>query len=181
VYGSEKQLKALMMRSLAGDGRGTRELLTAFATLLRAYFRRRMPDGADGIEDLVQETLLAVHLKRETFDPAGRVTVWVYAIARHKLFDWYRRRRMNVMVPIEEVDALLVHDGPEELASRADLARLLAGLPEKQAAAIRCTKIDGLSLLETAARTGQSEGAVKVAVHRGLRRLTELIKGRNEN
>jgi RNA polymerase sigma factor (sigma-70 family) len=178
VYRGEKELKVLMMRSLAGDARATRVLLTALAEQLRNYFRRRMPAGSDGIEDLVQETLLAMHVKRETFDPAGRVTVWVYAIARHKLCDWYRHRRLNVTLPVEELDALLVQDAPEELANRADLARLLSGLPEKQATAIRCTKIDGLSLLETAARTGQSEGAVKVAVHRGLRRLAQLIKAR---
>jgi RNA polymerase sigma-70 factor (ECF subfamily) len=176
VLADEDELKSLMMQSLAGDAGATRDLLTRLAEHLRAYFGRRV--HYDAVEDLVQETLLAMYLKRETFDPAALLSVWVYAIARHKLIDSYRRRHSKVMIPLESAETLPSQEDTEHAAIGADLERLLAELPEKQATAIRCMRIEGLSAFETAAQTGQSVAAVKVAVHRGLRKLAARLNGR---
>jgi RNA polymerase sigma-70 factor, ECF subfamily len=171
----EGQLKALMTRSLAGDAAAHRGLLTLLAQYLRAYFRGRTRGSDADVEDLVQETLLAIHLKRETFDVNEPVTAWVFAIARYKLSDWYRRRRSQRAEPLADADVPLP-DATEHTAASQDVARLLRALPTRQATAIRCMKLEGLSAVETAARTGQSVAAVKVDVHRGLRKLIKLVR-----
>jgi RNA polymerase sigma-70 factor, ECF subfamily len=176
VSGIEAQLKELMTRGLAGDAAAHRELLTLLAQHLRAYFRGRVHDGVADVEDLVQETLLAIHLRRETFDVNEPVTAWVFAIARHKLVDWYRRQHTHRVTSLENAADVLAEDEYDIATAEQDLARLLDELPEKQAAAIRCMKLDGLSAAQTAARTGQSVAAVKVDVHRGLKKLVHRIR-----
>ena len=164
-----------MQRSLAGDAAAHRELLTLLAPPLRAYFRGRTRGNAADAEDLVQETLLAIHLKRETFDVNAPVTVWAFAIARHKLCDWDRqssKRAQSQGIAAE----VFVDDDKENATAGDDVARLLDGLSGKQATAIRCMKLEGLTAAETAARTGQSVAAVKVDVHRGLRKLVSRIR-----
>ena len=81
----EVRLRALMLRGLAGDARAQRELLESLAQLLRRYHRRRLPAAAADVEDLVQETLIAIHMRRATYEPAQPFTAWVYALARYKL------------------------------------------------------------------------------------------------
>lgn len=176
----ESQLHPLWQRAQAGDEAAYREALQRIATRLRGYLRRRMQSLPDDLEDLVQETLLALHLQRGTYDPAQPVSAWVLAIARHKLVDlWRRRGRQDALHdPIDDVDeAALAQPEPEAGAAR-DLGVLLATLPAAQRDAIVLTKIEGLSVAEASARTGASESAIKVQVHRGLRRLAALVQGR---
>jgi RNA polymerase sigma-70 factor (ECF subfamily) len=129
------------------------------------------------VEDLVQETLLALHLRRATHDAALPVSNWVYAIARHKLVDLWRRRgrREALHEPLDETASL---HAPlrEELPARRDLEALLGALPEAQRLAIRLIKIEGLSLAEASQRSGVSISALKVRVHRALKRLAALVR-----
>src|SRR5579871_3679786 len=87
----EAELKALMVAAQAGDRSAQAQLLTMLASRLRAYFTRRLASDSSQAEDLVQETLLAIHLKRATYDPRQKFTPWAYAIARYKLIDFVRR------------------------------------------------------------------------------------------
>jgi RNA polymerase sigma-70 factor, ECF subfamily len=171
---SEIRLKALMDRSLAGDAGAHTELLAELAEPLARYFRRRMSRTED-VEDLVQETLLAIHMKRETYDPSQLVTVWVFAIARYKLIDCYRRSRLTNALSLDSVETLFAAED-DHGANERDVAQLLAGLPVKQADAIRCMRVDGYTAAETALRTGQSVSSVKVGVHRGLRALAARLR-----
>lgn len=173
---SETQLRAWMIAGLDGDAGGHAELLRALIPLLRAFYRRRLRGRDEDIEDLVQETLIAVHTRRATYDRDRPFTAWLYAIARYRLID--RLRRERVQVPIEDVEEILVAEGFEDAcAARIDVDRLLGRLPAKQAHAIRATRIDGLSVAEAAeqARIGQSD--VKVSVHRGLKALAARLRG----
>jgi RNA polymerase sigma-70 factor (ECF subfamily) len=175
----ESGLKPLWLRAQAGDEAAYRECLQRIAARLRAFLRRRMHSLPDEVEDLVQETLLALHTQRGTYDPSLPVSAWVLAIARHKLVDlWRRRGRQQALHdPIDEVDeALLVADTREGTAHR-DLDQLMRSLPQAQRVAILLTKIEGLSVAEAARRTGASESAIKVQVHRGLKRLALRVKG----
>jgi RNA polymerase sigma-70 factor (ECF subfamily) len=63
--------------------------------------------------------------------------------------------------------------------SGLDLETLLARLTPKTRQAIRLVKLDGLSVSEAAARSGMSESAIKVSVHRGLRALSLLVRQRS--
>ena len=174
---SERRLKALMVRGLDGDAAAHRELLTQLALLLRAYFARRLGSHASDVEDLVQEVLIAVHIRRGTYDRSQPFTAWSYAIARYKLVDHYRRQRIRVTAPIDDVHGLFVDAGDDAATAGGDLERLMAGLPAKQRAAIRHMKLEGLSAAEAAEKLSMSESAVKVSVHRGLRALAARVRG----
>jgi RNA polymerase sigma-70 factor, ECF subfamily len=174
VSEAEARLKPLMVASLDGDAAAYRDLLRELTGCLRVYYRRRLVDGAADTEDLVQETLIAVHSRRSSYDRSQPFTAWAYAMARYKLVDYLRRRRVRAAVPIEETEDLFAADESEHAAASRDVEQLLAGLPASQREAIRLTKIEGLSIDEAARRTGQSAAATKVGIHRGLKRLRFL-------
>jgi len=177
----EHTLKPLWLLAQAGDEAAYRQCLTLLATRLRGYLKRRLAAHPDEVEDLVQETLLALHLQRGTYDASLPVSAWAVAIARHKLVDlWRRRGRRDAWHDaIDDVDEALLTAAPDDAGARRDLAVLLADLPAAQRQAIVLTKLEGLSVAEAAASTGATESAIKVQVHRGLKRLAERVRRRS--
>lgn len=175
----EAGLRPLWMRAQAGDEAAYRDALSRIAVRLRGYFSRRLFGLADDVEDLVQETLLALHLQRGTYEPSLPVSAWLHAIARHKLVDLLRRRgrREALHEPLDELDEALHPTESDSHCARRDLATLLDTLPAAQRRAIMLTKIEGLSVTEASLRSAVSESAIKVQVHRGLRRLASLARG----
>jgi len=171
----EAQLKQLMLRGLDGDATAHRRLLGLLSDRLRAYFSHRMSSNPTDVEDLVQETLLAVHLRRASYDRAQPFTAWAYAIARYKLIDHWRRRKIRATTPLGDVEEFLA---AETVVSDdgLDLTRALASLPPRQRALVEDVKITGLSLSEAGAKAGVSEGAAKVALHRALRLLAGRMR-----
>lgn len=178
----EAQLHALMVAAQAGAPTAYRDFLRETAVLVRGFLRRRLSRLPDDIEDLVQETLLAVHNQRHTYDAALPVTAWLHAIARYKLIDLLRRRARTDALhdPIDDVDEGLLAADSQEGGVRRDLEKLLALLPDKQRLPIIYMKLQGLSVAETAQRTGLSESAVKVGVHRGLKALAARLRATGE-
>jgi RNA polymerase sigma-70 factor (ECF subfamily) len=174
------RLQKLMAAAHGGDGAAYAAFLRELSPLLRGFYRRRLFNLSDDIEDLVQETLLAVHNKRHTYDPAQPVTAWLHAIARYKLVDLLRARsaREALHDPLDEShEALFADPAPDAEEARRDLGVLLQQLPDKQRLPIEYVKLQGLSVREAAQRTGLSESAVKIGVFRGLRVLAERIRG----
>ena len=173
---SDDQLRRLMIGGLKGDDGDHDALLTALVPLLQAFYRRRVPNAAEDVEDLVQETLIAVHSRRATYDPDRPFGVWLFAIARYKMIDHFRRQRQGC--PIEDVEEMLISESFEASSlARMDVDRLLDTLPPKQAGAIRNTHIEGLSITEAATKAGIGDSDVKVSVHRGLKALAARVKG----
>jgi RNA polymerase sigma-70 factor (ECF subfamily) len=175
---SERRLQELLLHALGGDAAAYDGFLRALAGHLRAFLRKRLTGLPDDVEDLVQETLMAVHNQRHTYDSAQPVTAWLHAIAKYKLVDLLRRRSRHEAYndPLdEEHDLAASHDERAEEARR-DVSKLLDELPERQRLPIVCMKLEGLSVIETAKRTGMSESAVKVAVHRGLKALAARMR-----
>lgn len=177
---AEAELKALLLAGLAGDARAHREFLAAVATRLRAWYRARLRQAPEDAEDLVQETLIAIHTRRETYDPAYPVTAWVYAIAKYRLIDhWRRKRRRGEAVPLEDAPesaaGLFTQAEDEAVDAKRDVGRLLARLPEKQREAIRLVKLEGVSVRDAAVQTGLSVSDVKVSAHRGLKMLMRMM------
>lgn len=168
---TEVRLKALMVRGLDGDAGAHRELLGDLATLLRGFYRRRVGREAADLEDLVQETLIAVHTRRASYRREAPFTPWVYAMAHYKLVDHRRRGRYRVTAPLEVALDVPEPDVSDAATAGSDLERLMSGLPANQRVAIHLMKIQGLSVAEAAERSGRSESAVKVSAHRGLRAL----------
>lgn len=174
----EERLRSLMLQSLAGDAVAYRMFLDELTARLRSYLRRRLGGLPDEVEDLLQELLLAVHNKRHTYDPKQPLTSWVQAIAHYKLVDLLRRRsRSNALTdPLDEDDQVFATTANAATEAKYDVEKLLRGLPDRQRLPILYVKIEGASVTDTAIRTGMSESAVKVGIHRGLKALAEKIR-----
>ena len=174
----EDQLKSLLLRGLAGEAAAYEAFLRELGAILRAFLRGRLARVPDEVEDLVQETLIAVHNQRHTYDAGQPVTAWAHAIARYKMIDFLRRRsiREAVSEPLEDDADFLASSDEEAREARRDLAVLLDRLPDRHRLPIVLVKLEGLSVAEAAKRTGMSESAVKVGVHRGLKALAALIR-----
>ncbi len=167
----EAQLKALMLRGLDGDATAWRVLLSDMGAHLRPYFMRRLFDGGPDAEDLVQETLIAIHAKRATWDRAQPFTAWAFAIARHKLIDHLRRQGRRPTHPLDEASALFADHTVEDGATQADLGRCLSILPARQRRLIEDVRLKGMTVAEAAERHGYSLTAAKVSIHRSLKTL----------
>ena len=179
VTSTETELRALMLAGRNGDAVAYRNLLQKLSAQLRGYFKgqlNRMNRGAVEAEDLVQETLLALHTRSATYDSSRLFTPWVYAIARYKLIDYLRRTKTSSKdIAVSETEDFSGHDDHGQVESRLDLTKLLAELSPRVRRAIQFVKLDGLSVSEAATRCGVSESAVKVSVHRGLKALARLV------
>ena len=175
---SEDRLRDLLVRGLAGDAPAYHACLKELSAYLRAFLRRRLVRLPDEVEDLVQETLLAIHIQRHTYDAGQPLTAWVHAIARYKLVDMLRRRAVREALhdPLDNELEVFAASDTEATEARRDLAGLLEQLPDRQRLPIVHMKLEGLSVTETARMTGMSESAVKVGVHRGLKALASMIR-----
>jgi RNA polymerase sigma-70 factor (ECF subfamily) len=175
---TEDRLKDLLVRGLEGDAASYGLFLKELSALLRGFLRRRLTRLPDHVEDLVQETLFALHNQRHTYDPNQPVTAWVQAIARYKLIDMLRRRSTHDALndPLDEDMPLLAHSDAESADAQRDVATLLERLPASQRLPIIYTKLEGLSVIEAAERAGMSISAVKVGVHRGLKALAAMLR-----
>ena len=165
----------LMRAANAGDRAAYRRLLALMAPVLRGIVRARAGGmDADWCEDIVQDTLLAIHLKRATWDEALPLRPWVYAIARHKLVDAFRRRGRAVHLPVEDFAETLEAPPQPAPTEARDAATLIGRLPERDAALLRCLALEARDSDECGARLGLTPGALRVALHRALQRLARL-------
>lgn len=155
-----------------GHGGAYQRLLTEISEWLQRYFQRRLPPGE--VDDAVQETLLAVHRRRHTYDPRYPLGVWLSAIARRKWIDQLRSLGRRATEDLS--DEISVGDHEHAVTSASVLARLLDELRPAQAQAIMLVKLQGYSIEEASRETGQSQSAVKMNIHRGLSRLTAFIE-----
>ena len=175
----EAEWAGLMRASLAGDMAAYRRLLEALTPALRLTARRGLARSGIGdadAEDVVQEILLAVHLKRMTWMSDQPFGPWLNAIARHKLIDAMRRRGRRAETPIDDLIEVLPAQTQEASASHGELEKLVGRLDGKQRAVVIAISLEGLSAREAASRLSMSEGAVRVALHRGLQKLSQLYR-----
>ncbi len=167
-----------MLLSLDGDEAAYRCLLTVLRHLLERYYGWRLGrlDRSE-VDDLVQETLLALHQRRITYDRDRPFTAWFFPIARHKLVDHHRRSGGRGQVGPEVVDEMADGCREDAVSAQMDIRRLLAGFPAWRAEAIRQVRLDGRSITEAARRAGRSESMVKVGIHRGIKELAARLRG----
>lgn len=174
---SEERLRDLLVRGLAGETAAYHAFLKELSAHLRAFLRTRLARMPDDVEDLVQESLLAVHNQRHTYDAGQPLTAWVHAIARYKLVDLLRRRGdRRSTVSLDDMAELLQAGDSNAAEARRDIGKLLEQLPERQRLPIVHVKLEGLSVVEAARLTGMSISAVKVGVHRGLKALAAKLR-----
>lgn len=171
----EEKFKSLFLKAQAGDEKAYRELLDGFAQLLRAYLMKTMNPrirSRERVEDLVQDTLIAIHRKRDLFQVDRPLLPWLYAVARYRLIDSLRAeaRRPECIEWIEKFDSVVFVEMPK-LAEEEDGSELLAGLTDRQKTILTLSKVDQLSVQEIAGKLEMSLSAVKVTIHRALKTI----------
>jgi RNA polymerase sigma-70 factor (ECF subfamily) len=179
VRGREDEWTGLMRSANAGDGVAYHRLLKSVAPVLRAAARRglaRAGQAVDQAEDIVQDILFAVHLKRHTWDANAPFAPWLFAIARNKLIDALRRRGRRVFVNIDDFAETIPSEPLAEAVPAGEVAVHLDGLPARQRDVLQSIAVDQASIKETAAKFSMSEGAVRVALHRGLANLAAKLR-----
>jgi RNA polymerase sigma factor (sigma-70 family) len=165
----------MMQAANRGDAAAYRALLGAITPVVRGLVRARGAAlGPEGCEDVLQEVLLAVHLKRQSWREDAPLRPWLYAIARHKVVDAFRARGHRIDLPIEDfAEVLPAADGPDPTEA-GDREKLLARLDPRAAEIVRSFGLRGESVADTATRLGMTEGAVRVALHRALKAVARL-------
>ncbi|MEZ2333178.1 sigma-70 family RNA polymerase sigma factor [Mesorhizobium sp. RCC_202] len=163
----EAELSGLLRAAIAGDERAYADFLHRIAALVRGFVRRKIVQGGVDPEDVVQETLLAIHVKRHTWRQDAPVLPWIYAIARFKLIDAFRRRGRRIEIEIDDIAETFAEPETETVSER-DINRALDGLPPAQRSVVSSISVDGHSIGETASKLGITETAVRVSLHRGL-------------
>jgi RNA polymerase sigma-70 factor, ECF subfamily len=179
VREGEDEWTGLMRLAISGDSAAYHRLLKAIAPVLRAGARRglaRAGQPVDQSEDVVQDILLAVHLKRHTWDVNAPFAPWLFAIARNKLIDALRRRGRRVFVNIDDFAESIPDEPSAETVSANEIAALLQTLPARQREVLQSISVEGTSIRDTAAKFVMSEGAVRVALHRALTSLTAKLR-----
>jgi RNA polymerase sigma-70 factor, ECF subfamily len=175
----EHEWARLMRAGLAGDASAYNAVLQLLAAFLRTDVRRgfaRYGRGTADVEDVVQETLLAVHLKRETWRTSEPIGPWVRSIARNKVIDTLRRSGRRINVPIDDVIEFLPAPEQTEHLTERDAVQILALLQGRQREIVQSISLEGASIRETATKYAISEGAVRVALHRGLAALAKAYR-----
>jgi RNA polymerase sigma-70 factor (ECF subfamily) len=168
-----------MRAAIRGDTEAYRRLLQELAPVLRGIAGRGLARhglGGEDVEDVVQETLLALHCKRHTWDERQAFSPWLYAIARNKLIDNLRRRSRHAHLPVEDIDEALSGEGPRAEFNGGDAERVIAKLKGRERDIVVSIAIGGASAREVAERLGMTEGAVRVALHRALRSLAKAFR-----
>lgn len=166
-------LSRLMAEAQAGNRESYTVLLAQCSEWLRRYFARKLPPAQ--IDDLIQEVLVAVHAKRASYDPARPFFPWLAAIARYRWIDALRRiYRVEEQQLFE--DSASTDSDEDVIIARMSLDRLFARLSTSQVEALELVKIEGHSVAEAARLCGQSESAIKVNIHRGLKKLMAIVE-----
>ncbi len=179
MRGHDDEWTGLMRSANAGNEAAYRTLLRSVAPVLRAAARRgltRAGQSDEQCEDIVQDILLAVHLKRHTWDPTAPFAPWLFAIARNKLIDTLRRRGRRIFVNVDDFAETLPAEPVAETASSKEVDAHLSTLPGRQRDVVRSIAVESLSIRDTATRLSMSEGAVRVALHRGLSSLAAKLR-----
>lgn len=170
----------LMARAQAGNRDAYRHLLEAITPYLRSLVVRHIANRSDA-EDTVQDILLTLHTVRHTYDPARPFGPWLVTIANRRIVDGLRRRgRLSAhetpFEPEHETLSTSAANLQEEAVDARVLREAMERLPAGQRDAIRMLKLEERSLLEASAASGLSVAALKVATHRALKKLREMIK-----
>lgn len=173
----EAELTRLMRAAIAGDERAYGDFLRRAACIVRIFARRKIVRGGIDPEDIVQETLLAIHMKRHTWRQDAPVTPWLYAIANYKLIDAFRHCGRRVEIEIGEIAETFAAPETETISDR-EIGRALATLAPGQRSVVAAVSVDGRSISETAKCLRMSETAVRVALHRGMTKIAKRF-GRN--
>lgn len=177
----ETELAELLRAALGGDQRAYARFLRQITPILRGIVRARgVQFGPEAQEDIVQDILLSVHAKRHTWVVTAPVLPWLYAITRYKVIDAQRRKRHRSHDPLDPViEAIAAEPHADDVTAAMaarDSAALIGHLDSRSARIVRAVSLDGDTTAEVGQRLSMSEGAVRVALHRAIKRLGAIAR-----
>lgn len=178
------QIKDQFIAGLDGDRASYERVLRTLAELVRVYVRRRLSSSYSDsdVEDVVQTILIAIHDKRATYERVRPLLPWVYGISKYKLLQFLRadgrRRAVVADVDLDDLPESYQVAPMDQTAAGLDVSTMLDTLSEEQKEALQLTKLQGLSVQDAAQHAGVSLSAMKVRVHRALKRLQKMAGGR---
>ncbi len=160
-----------------GDHHSLRTLFDRHAPWVAARLRRVMP--ADAVEDVLQETFVAVWRGSSKFSGEGSGEAWIWGIARRQAALWARKHG-RPMANLEDGDARMTDD-PAMIAIRnADLEKALASLGphgDPQRELVQMIYVDDRSVGDVAHALGIPQGTVKSRLFAARKRLREALLG----
>lgn len=183
------QLRALFRQAQQGDSRAYQDFLQQAARFIRGYLMKTLGQSQrkpEHIEDLVQETLLTIHRKRDLYDSSLAILPWIQTITHHRWIDQWRseknqRSEVEWLPEMSETKAESMSSAlnPEEAIFEKDLQKgntaqiesWLKALRPREQVLIRMAKLEERPLAEEALKTGMSISAVKVSLHRAIKQL----------
>lgn len=165
---------ALLQQSNSGDRAAYIHFLAEIAPVLRGIIIARCGGRSDESEDILQNTLIAIHEKRHTWRETEPVSAWLYAIARYKAVDAMRKRGRDRAASFDGTEGEVPDDSVIDPTVSGDLQSLLAQLDPVSARIVREIKLNGHSAEEVGTQLGMTAGAVRVALHRAMARLSNL-------
>lgn len=170
------QRVAWMMRAQDGDVDAYGALLDDIGPLVLRYLTRRIRHGED-VRDAYQDVFAALHRSRHTYDGSRPFEPWLFAIVRHVAAHHARRTRRRAGVEIPTGTLPDSAAAPEE-DLRQRVEALVGRLPVTQREAFVMLQVDGISVVDAAARAGTTPGALKVRAHRAYKALRGLLRPR---
>lgn len=174
AHDREAEWKRLMLAAMAGDEACYRRFLSDVSQYLRGWAQgslKRAGRSPAEAEDVVQETLIAIHTKRQTWDQSQPVGPWLHGVARHKLIDALRKRTGHDHLSVDEFADVIPAPSSDGALAQTDVLKMVASLPGKQASIVRAIFVDGHNTADVAGKLAMSDGAVRVALHRALKTL----------
>lgn len=161
----------LLTAVAGGDDLALRTLFERHAGWLAARLRTHLP--AHAVEDVLQETFLAIWRGAGTYRGTGHVGGWIWGIAARQAALWAR----NHSRPLPDLELHMTEDMATQSALRVDLQRAFSRLDEDQGDLARMVLIEDRSTADAAQRMGIPEGTVKSRMHRIRRLLRTALEG----
>lgn len=175
----DQQLADLLIQAQEGNRTAYERFLREASVVLRAFLSKRMTAASDRVEDVLQDTLLAVHRARHSFLTGRPISPWLYAICEHRMAEFFRRHRrierVEISAELQSVETADESILEEEGGVGALVYEALTRLPSKQRVIIEALKVQDLSVKEVAMQTGMSESAVKIAAFRGYEAIRKML------
>ncbi len=170
----ETYLYELMIASQKGDASQYHKFLERVSILLTPFIQKKVTHS-EFVDDILQDTLVAIHNSRHTFIPGRSIAAWTYVICEHRIIDFYRKYRRVEKAEIISDTGFSDFETPEKDTALETLEFVMEGLPEKQKTVIEMMKLEGLSIKEVAVKTGMSESAIKVNAFRGYQAMKRIL------
>ncbi len=177
--GFEKQLIEIVQRCRAGERAAFEELFEMYQPRLK-YYVRRLGDGSGNVDDICQEVWLRVFRRIHKLKDAQSFAVWLYRIARNKVYDGFRRKERFVRLPNE--DEVAVSGSDEPIFDADDAEKLHKGLNELKPyhrEVLTLCFVEQMSYQSIADVVGCSIGTVRSRIFYAKQSLREEMERQN--